>query len=66
MRKKNQALRLILIISISLLVTGCGSNEISPQEKRNNYDACIGKYFAKYGYNQPEAYAKGACSGFLE
>jgi len=57
---------LLLVTLISLLVTGCGSNEISPEEKRNNYDACIGKYYAKYGANQPEAYAKSSCSGFLE
>jgi ABC-type oligopeptide transport system substrate-binding subunit len=34
---------------LSLLLAGCGSSsEISPQEKRNNYDKCVLDYIAEH------------------
>ena len=47
-------LLLLLLLSISLvLISGC-SNEISPQEKRNNFDACIIDYNTKNPYSDSE------------
>jgi hypothetical protein len=75
-RKKIQIFSLALFISTSLLVSGCGSNqvspqesgsnEVSPQEKRNNYDWCLGWYYSKYGSNQEEKLARISCYGYLK
>lgn len=36
--------KFIIAMSSLLILTGCGSSELSPAEKRNNFDKCVLDY----------------------
>lgn len=63
----------IATLSLVLALSGCSSaeTEISPQEKRNNFDACVIQWFKDTGhYYKEEGYfydrAVKECSFHLE
>lgn len=41
--------RFLIAISSLLVLTGCGSSEMSPEEKRNKFDKCV---LDNYKYQQ--------------
>jgi hypothetical protein len=62
---------LACLITTSFLLTSCGNGEPpqplepSPLEKRNSYDACMGKYLEKYFF-MAEKDARVHCYKLLE
>ena len=63
---------LACLIASSLVLTACGSSEVSPIEKRNLFDACVLKWLTNNGYDfigyngSADTKAKSECAYHLE
>jgi len=43
--------KFLIPICCLVLLTGCGSSEVSPEQKRNNYDKCVLEFSERTGFN---------------
>ena len=61
----------LVAICCLVLLTGCGSSEVSPEQKRNNFDKCVLEYSERTGFNDANSSnwrnkAGIECKGLLE
>ena len=43
--------KFVIAISSLVVLAGCGSSEVSPEQKRNNYDKCVLEFSERTGFN---------------
>lgn len=63
----------VVLLGFGLLLGGCSSapSEVSPEQKRNNFDKCVLDYLARSSFDPQNRdsivpYAEEACRGELE
>ena len=43
--------KFVIAISCLVVLAGCANSEVSPEQKRNNFDRCVLDYSERTGFN---------------